>query len=89
MIISHGNEIISLIKCEKRGDFGGVKNLGVRVFLSSACVRAYFLSLLIFLVSACRRTSKSQKLQKALTSGLIINVKYRSIRVMIAGIESA
>jgi hypothetical protein len=50
---------------------------------------AYFTSLLIFLVSARRRTSKSQRLQKALISDLIINVKYRSIWVILAGIESA
>jgi hypothetical protein len=36
-----------------------------------------------------RRTSKSQLFEKALISGQITNVKYRSIRVMLAGIESA
>jgi hypothetical protein len=30
-----------------------------------------------------------KELQKALLSGLIINVKYRSIRVILVGIESA
>jgi hypothetical protein len=52
---------------------------------------AYLTSLFIFLMLACRRTSKSQllkKLQKALISDLIINVKYRSIWVILAGFES-
>jgi hypothetical protein len=43
----------------------------------------------MFLVLACRRTSKSQLFEKALISGMIINVKYRSIWIMLAGIESA
>jgi hypothetical protein len=48
-----------------------------------------FTSLLIFLVPARRRSSKSEKLQKALLSDLIINVKYRSFWVILVEIESA
>jgi tetrahydromethanopterin S-methyltransferase subunit D len=62
-----------------------VEIFGVALFFSGAC----FSSLLISLVLACRRTPKSQKLQKALLSGLIINVKYRSFCVILAGIECA
>jgi hypothetical protein len=35
------------------------------------------------------KISTSEKASKALISGLIFNVKYRSFRVMLAGIECA
>jgi hypothetical protein len=48
------------------------------------------LSLLIFLVPArSRRTSKLWTFEKSFHSDLITNVKYRSIWVVLAGIECA
>jgi hypothetical protein len=55
----------------------------------SELLHSLTLSLLIFLVFARWGTSKFEKLQKALLSDLIINVKYRSFWVILAKIKSA
>ncbi len=61
----------------------------VSFFLSFACLSSFSTSLLIFLALARRETSKQKKLQTALISDLITNVKCRSIWIILAEIESA
>ncbi len=64
--INKKNIVLCYFKCNT------VDNFDVFPFFTIACV-------LIFLALACRRTSKSEKLQKALISDLITHIKHRSI----------